>query len=360
MSTATSLTESINALRTTSEKIRKAGLITDQVMQSNPLLIRLRSKGGGVRMNADGGERIEIPIRYSGNGGVSSMDEWGTFDDTPQDGITNTYADWCMVGGVTTMSGLQKFQNSGKARLKNLWVEKKKQTADQFVEVLSQDLFDVANTSFGSSGTATTTGNNGNQIIPLPVMVDYDPDRDTPFQARNGEDNTEWQPRIMDFGATGTTDNLYAKMLDLYMKCGLGGGGMPDFGVTNFECYMNYIKHMDRKVRYSMNDEASAGFTNVKFLDMDLFPDIYMCDPEAGENGADGTAITAGAMYMLNSKCLQLWIADGHDFAPQGVEKAEKQYAVREQEVFIGQFTTDARRKQGVLYGITHAITISA
>lgn len=354
---ATTWNESINALLTTTSKnYHKAGVITDNIFNSNALFHALHDKGEGIRMEDVGGDHIKVGLMYEGNGNVKAYAGTEVLDDTMQDGMTAAYYAWKQYSGANVLDGISKFKNSGKAKIVSLWREKTKQTLGQFGELMNQHLLDVANLS-----AAGATGGSGKWINSIPLLVQKDP---TDGQDVGGVDQsaeTWWRNKYQDSAteSTATTQQLYTEMLNLYNTCGRGGGGSPDILLADQVTFQKYVIHMDNKIRYEHTDTASAGFENVRFLGAKMFWDVYVPDANAGTNGGPTTTLTDGTIYMLNSKHLSLYVGKGFDFAPQGVRQAERQDIIREYFLFYGQLVTDARRKHGVLFDINPAIALS-
>ena len=358
---ATSKTEQINALLTTTSKnYYKASLVQDNIFQSNPLYACLHGKEDGIRKEDVGGDEIKINVMYEDNGNFGWYRDYDLLDDTPQDGMTAGYARWSQASVANVISGIQKYQNSGPSKLVSLWKEKYKQSMYTAEEESNKSFLDVANITVATE----TTASSGKAINGLPLLIQVDPTAAGTLHGINQANEAWWRNRTVDFGATDTTQALYAKMLSLYNDCGKAGGGNPDIGVTDQITYENYVQHLDKKVRYTTQDTTGSkvgpGFEGVMFLGAKLFWDVYMPDMANATNGADGTTLTEGSLFWINSKFMSLCVGKGFDFAPQGVKTAERQDAVREYLLFYGQLVTNNRRKHGVLHGIEPVLTITA
>lgn len=353
---ATSLTRTYERLlTTTSDLIHKRGEVTDNFFQSNPLFYRLHGNKGGVRTKEveAGGYFIRVNLLYDENGNVDSFDGYDILDDTPQDGITAAFFPWAHYSGANMLDGASKFKNSDKAKIVDLWMEIYNQTHYTMHERTNKDLLDIANITLSTA----TTGNSGKNLQGLPLMIQNDPTQSYNYGSINQSTGAggKWRNRTASStAATGTA--LYQEMMSLRNTCSRGPNGPPDFYLTDQVTWEIYTAYMNERIRYVSGEVADAGFEAVKFLSADVFWDVYTPDTENSANGADGTTLTAGTMFGINSKCMKLYIGKGFDFAPQGVRKAERQDAYREYLILRGQLVTDQRRKHGVLYGISPAI----
>ena len=358
---ATSKTRSYDRLlTTTSDLYYKSGIVQDNIFQSNPLFHCLHGKEDGIRMEDAGGDFIKCGLMYEENGNFDSYSGYDILDDTPQDGITSAFFPWAQYSGANVIDGLSKFKNTGRAKIVDLWTEVIKQTMYTGQERLNKDLLDVANVTFVSP----TTGNGGKNIQGLPIMVNSAPTTSTyTYGGVDCNAETWWANRTYDGASIALWSDLYGAMLNLYNDCSRGGGGSPDIVLADQVTYESYVKYLDDKIRYEYTDTPSAGFENVRAWGAKMFWDVYMPNVDAGstvQNGGDGVTLTAGTVYMLNSKAMNLVVGKGLDFKPQGVRKAERQDALREYVLFYGQLITNNRRKHGVLWDIEPALTKTA
>jgi len=249
------------------------------------------------------------------------------------------------------VEGIHKFQNSGRAKIVDLWSNIYKQTMYSMQEKLNVDLLDIDNWTASSE----TSGNSGKNILPLPGMVSHTPSAAGTFGQINQATQTWWRNRIKD-GSAAFGHDLFREMQTVYNDCSKGGMGAPDIVISDQVSYELYVTYMDHRIRYEYTDTPSAGFENVRFLGAKMFWDVYTPDMKTPGNGADGTTLTKGSMFFLNSKCLDLYVGKGLDFAPQGVKTAERQDILREYVLAYLQLVTNNRRKHGVLYDIDPAL----
>ena len=353
---ATSLTRTYGRVLTTaSDLLHKSGKIQDNYFQSNPLFHCLHGKEDGIRKEEIGGDRIRVGLRTGENTNWGSYAGADILDDSIQEGVTTAFYEWAQYSGCDTLLGINRFKNSGKAKIVDAWLDLKKQTMLTGQEGINKDLLDVANVTISTG----TTGNGGKNLLSLPLLIQDVPSDTASIGAINPANEAWWRNRATDGAGITDTAILYNKMMSTYNNCSKGGGGAPDIVVADQVSYEKYVAHMDTKIRYEYTDSASVGFENVRFLGAKMFWDTYMPNVDSGstvQNGGDGVTLTAGTMYFLNSNALHLYVGKGLDFAPQGVNPAERQDAMREYTLLYTQLVTDNRRKLGVLYDIDPAV----
>jgi len=344
---ATQRTIDFDALATmTADAYYKAGIIHDGIFKSNPTFIELKKKG----IRQDGGVKIKVDHMYGKNSTVDSYDRYGLLDTAPQDGFTPSFYDWCQYAGTVSVDGLTKAQNSGKPQIQKLMREKVKQLTMSFAERMNNDLWDVETNT-------TATGNGGKNIIPITHFVQDDPSNDLIDVGGINQSAEEWWQNQFKNSADSaiTYSALRKEMVKLYNDCGKGGGGAPDILIASQDVFEFYEASMDAKIQYRMDDKATIGFENIKFKNAKMFWDEHIPDPLTLYNWdhASYAPTTQGAVYMLNSKTIDLVTMPGKDFAPTGFSSPTNQDASVGKWVFYGQLVCNNRRKNGVHFDIT-------
>ena len=249
--------QSINALlTTTADNYHKAGVVQDAIFNSNPVFHCLHGKTDGIREEVTGGDMYKVGLMYEGNSTVGSYEGYEQLNIAPQDGITSAYYKKCQYSGAVSLDGLTRLKNRGKAQIQSLLREKVKQTTGQFGEQLDQDLLDIANIST----TAATTGNGGKNIIPIPLLVQKVPTDAQDVGSIDQSVETWWANHT----AQSTTDavtthvQLIGEMRNMYALCSLGTGGAPDILITDMWTYLNYMRGLDEKVRYTQTTKGDV------------------------------------------------------------------------------------------------------
>ncbi len=116
-----SLTDDFGALLTTTLRAVQPRL-RDNISKSNKWLAWLQSKGR-FRMQ-DGGERVQIPLMHAQNSTADIYQGYGVLDTTPQDGITSAFYDWAQLAVTIAISRKEERQNSGQAKILDLFESK--------------------------------------------------------------------------------------------------------------------------------------------------------------------------------------------------------------------------------------------
>ena len=354
---STSLTRTYERLlTTTSDILHKGGSVIDQWSLANPVVHTLLGKKNGVKTKAieNGGYFIRVNMVYEKNGNGGSFGTYDLLDDTPQDGMTAAFYPWSHYNWTDMLDGASMFKNSGKARIVDEWLEIKNQTRMTMFQDMNEDLLDIA----GVTLSTDTSGNSGKNIKSLPMLIQNDPTQSYTLAQVNqstGADGT-WRNQYKSSTAT-TGAGLYDELLNFKMSAEAYAGGPYDVYVADQVTFEKYVAYMNERIQYRYSDKADVGFPEgVRLFGKTLFWDALMPDTENSTNGSAGSALTAGTIFGLNTNFLSLIVGKGFDFAPQGVRKAERQDAYREFNFFRGQLVTNARRKQGVLYGISPSI----
>jgi len=337
----------------TMELLHKKGMFADNYFNSAPTFAHLR-ENKRVKMVAGGGAKIGVNLMYAGNSTVGSVGEYEEIDISPQDGGTRAYFDWAEYSGAITVSNREKAENRSKPQIVDLLTFKAKQLAMTFGEVGSQHLFDAEDITVGA---ASTTANGNKNMIGLPILANYLGGSGADgVGGIDGNSHTWWAATVQNYGGANSPVGMAHSLNTLYVNLQTGGpGGAPDFGACDITTWGKIVAAMDYAKQFRTSDEkmASLGFHNIKYLDCTLYPDPYMCDPEASLNYDNSP--TAGALYMLKSDSLCLYMMSGRDFKPGAFRPAPKQLASTAIAEAQMQLTTDNRRNLGVLYGITKA-----
>ncbi|MDE2015956.1 MAG: phage major capsid protein [Patescibacteria group bacterium] len=116
------------------------------------------------------------------------------------------------------------------------------------------------------------------------------------------------------------------------------GNDKPDFLVTDQTTFQYYEAALQPAERFVNTKAADAGFQTLTFKGVPLFFD---------------RDCTAGYMYFLNSKYLKFVVHRDADFATGPFITPENQDASTAQILFQGNLTTNNRRMNAVLQGIT-------
>lgn len=332
----------------TTTHIDKKNVIQDAVFGANPFLYVMKEKG---RVEVSGGERLQVNLLYGANSTFGSYSRYDVLDISPQDGMGAAYYPWAQYSISVSIDGLTTLQNAGPARIKDLVKSKFEQATMTIADEMNKHI--LACETIVAAGS---TGNNGKNIISLPMLVDYDPDRDVAVGGINPNDYSWWENNVLDYGGTNTFTVMKAKMNKIYHDCQKQGriGGPPDLILASQQAYENYEASLEEYKRYTTGDEkmASAGFEALKYKGATMVWDEYVPQPENAAD-YDGGNTDDEAMYFLNTSSLGLYILGGRDWKWGEWEKPVDQDAKVNTALWAGQLAVRNRRKNGLLYGIT-------
>lgn len=343
--------QTIDSLLTlTADAYYKSGLVHDGVFKSNPTFAAFKAKG----IKQDGGNQIQVNLMYGQNDTVNSYSRYGTIANDPQELFEPAYFSWAQYAGTVNIDGLSEAQNSGKPAIQKKLREETKNLIMSFSERMNKDLWDATFTV-----ASATTGNGGLNINSIPLLIQAVPTDASTVGGIQQSTKAYWRNQTTNSGLETTpTFSEYAQELrHLWNLCSQGYGGSPDVLVANLDAYEAYETGMDFKVRYSMDDTASVGFEAIKFKTAKMYWDAHVPDPTTPHNwdNSSYSGSTQGAVYMLNTKNIELVTMPGKDFAPLGFQRPANQDARTGMWVFYGQVIANNRRKLGVLHDITTA-----
>lgn len=345
------LTRKLNALLTTTlEKYRDT--MADNIFRSNVVLNQMMENGNVIRQG--GGNEIVSPLMYAENDTVMSYSGYDQLDTSPQDGISAAEYQWKQYAATVAISRKERRMNSGEEALFNL-LDKKVQQAEMSIQQRIND--DLIN-SF-------QPGNGGKDLTPIPQIVAKDP-TSAPADVLgeiDANDNSFWRNHSEDSAAT-TTDDLEEEMLDIYNRARRGGmNTKPDLLVGDQRTFENYEAGLDKSQRYVDTDMADFGFQNLRFKSStfvwdETVPDVAN-DAEFNEQNdyEPGTNPATGTIFFLTTEHLEFIIDSETEFESTEFIEPEDQDAAVSKILFMGELTTNNRRKHGILYNIDHDLS---
>ena len=112
------------------------------------------------------------------------------------------------------------------------------------------------------------------------------------------------------------------------------GADHPDVIVAASNYFQFYWSSLQTNQRFTSDDNASAGFMNLMFMDAPVYYDDQC---------------PTSKMYMLNSDYLFLRPAQGREFSPLGEKASVNQDAMVLPVVWAGNMTCSNRARQGII-----------
>jgi len=294
--------------------------LTDNIFSARPLFYALTN--GQTMRTVSGGAKIVVPIIYKANNTAKSYAGTETIDIAAQTGITAAEYSWGQYASTVTINGLEEAQNNGEAQIIDLLEGKIFQTQESIIENM--------NTMFHGDGTTKATDWNG-----LENIVN---DSALTANALGGIDpsvtgNGFWKSQA----TTGTGALTLAKLATRYNSVSVGND-QPTIIISQADDYESYEALLTSNIRYTDTDMADAGFQNLMYK---------------GAPWTFDAANTAGVVYMLNTKYLQLVRHSDTWFKPTPFVRPNDKDAVYSQILCYGQLTCSNRDRQGYLEGVT-------
>ena len=305
---------------TTLEKRSKK--LADNVSKNNALLSRLSAKGK-IR-TIDGGYKILEELEY-GEGDMVWYGGYDTINYTPKQLFTSAEYALKLCAVPVAISGEDKLKNSGKEQMINLF-EKRIENAEKTMKnKLSAALY------------GDGTGSSGKEIGGLRLLVADAPETGV-VGGIDRASNEFW--RNQSVSAAVTSDNILAKMDEIYLKC-CRGTDKPDLIVADNVMYSTYEQALQPNQRFTDPKLAEAGFTTLKFKGADVVFD-----------GGQGGACPSKHMYFLNTDYIYLRPHKDRNMTVIGGDRmAINQDALYRIIGWAGNLTMSNAALQGVLIG---------
>lgn len=307
----------------------RTGKLADNVSKNNALLNRLRKKGKVKTVS--GGRTIVQELEYAENGTFKRYSGYETINIAPSDVFTGAEYNYAQAAVAVTMSGLEQLQNSGEAAIIDL-LESRIQNAERtLTNNIALDCY--------SDGTA----DGGRQIGGLQLLISKTPTSGTV----GGIDSSTsvgsfWRNQafsaVNNGGATASAANIQSFMNRLYVQL-VRGTDQPDLIIADNNYWRLYLESLQSIQRVASEDQASAGFNSLKYMNSDVVLD-----------GGFGGGAPASTMYFINSDYLYFRPHVDRNFAPIGEERVSvNQDAMVKLIGFAGNLTISNRFLQGVL-----------
>lgn len=344
--------------------------LTDNIGSTNALLHDI--------MNGDGYESAEGGGTYFGEDlmyGLAPADWYSGYDPlstAPTDGITQAQFEWRQMASPITYNMKEVIQNEKK--IIDLVKSRIKQSEMGIQEAWAQAL-NWGNYPNGgvitSPRQSPVTG--ALAIEPLAKIISYNTAGSSGTALTVGGlsefTNTWWRNKSATSTATTYTAFMY-ELENMYNLTSLGTGGPPTHIFMDQVTYQVFI-HAYFSI-YKANPDALDGaypFVGKKFLNAKIIMDDKIADFYTGAPGTetagvvDPTTMTYGTAVFCNSKFFKVRYHPDRDFEPLRDENGKwfvkpinGDYRVGHLG-WMGNLTTNNRRKQGVLAKIARSLT---
>lgn len=360
-----SLTDNYDALlSTTLRSYRKK--LADNITRGNKFVSFLRENGRFRKQS--GGERVAVPLMHAQNSTADIYSGYGLLDTTPQDGITTAFYTWSQLSVSITISGLEKKQNKGEAKILDLLQAKTMQSEVSLKELLNNCLL---------AGRVPTVANEGQFFarigrldsgavgpLPLPVLIDTNEARSVSVGNINGNTYSFWRNKTYDAGAASVTTfvGLRKALNNLYNQCARGVGGAPDLMVSDQVGWETYWLSLTQNERYIVDSKKTldilGGSDALKFRGATWFWDEVCPDTDNANVIIDtGSDNTDTSVFMINTSTFDFVVESDTDMDTTEFLRPENQDASVAQILWMGAVGVNNRRKNGVLHDVPTTIT---
>lgn len=304
----------------------RTGKLADNVTDNNAILYRLKQRGR--TKSASGGRTLVQELAYQENSTFMWYSGYDSLDVSATDVMTAAEFDWKQCAAAVTISGLEQLQNSGKEKILDLMENR--------IDVAEKTMMNQISAGCYADGT----GNAGKEIGGLQHLV-----ADAPTSGTVGGINRAtwsfWQNQYRDSSTNSVTmsaTTIQSEMNIMYSRL-VRATDRPDLIITDSTLWLFYLGSLQAIQRITNDKMASAGFTNLKFMDADVVLD-----------GGQGGNCPAGHMYFLNSDYIHYRPHSERNMVVLGGERMNtNQDAVVKLIGWAGNMTLSNAALQGVL-----------
>ena len=295
--------------------------LADNVTNSNALLRHIDAKGN---KQVATGRTIVQELEYATNSTAKWYSGYEVLDTSTSNVFTAAEFNYKQLAGNVVISGLEQVENSGKEAIFNLLKSR--------VRNLEKTLNNTMATSLYADGTGTDGKELGGLQLIVPGTVG------NTVGGINSTTYTFWQNKVYDFSAqsgspTASATTIQTAMNTLWLDT-TRGADVPDCIVADTTYFNFYWSSLQTNQRFTSDDNASAGFMNLMFMNAPVF-----FDDQCPSN----------KMYFLNTDYLFLRSAQGREFTPLGEKASVNQDAMVLPVVWAGNMTCSNRARQGVI-----------
>lgn len=305
-----------NALQAATVEYWANGKFANAVFDGVPFIKWLRS--GGREKVYDGGKLILEPVMFDTNGTIQSQTPFQEVNNTPQDGMTDAQFTPAMYTGTAVMSWLDQAQNSGTAKMIDVWEAKVEQMKLAFQVQLNTDSFlDGTQAPYALTGLAAIVGSTGT------------------YGNISRTNNTFWQSYVEATAGVLSEDDIRTG----YYTVGRLNT-YPDAMWTTQTLYQKYESLIVPALRFTPGDKGDLGVPSLSYHGTPIYYD-NQCQ--------------SGVFYFLTSQYLKFRPLKGWNMEITDRRQPTRQLVDMVIAYFAGQITCSNCRYQGKLTGRTAA-----
>lgn len=321
-------TRTWESLLTTTAALYRKQMI-DNIFDVAPLLSWVTGKLGdkisrknkrSMKRVEKGGESIVEHLMYGTNSTTKPYSGHEVFDTTPQEGMTIARYAWKYYGSTVSMSGGDLRANRGESALIKLMKAKFDQCELSLRDTLNTDLF------------LDGTGSSSKALLGLNALVSS-----TVTIGGLAPTTFAWWKSSVTASAGSFAANGIQKMRTT-MNTLTFGSDSPDLILCDQTTYESYEAKIGDSQRIIDMGTADLGFESLTYKKI---PVIFDRDCQAG------------TMYFLNSNYLNWVVMEGADMEIREFKQAFDSDSYLAPIILQAAFTTNNRRKLGVITGFT-------
>jgi hypothetical protein len=304
----------------------RTGKLADNVTDNNAILYRLKQRGR--TKPASGGRTLVQELAYQENSTFMWYSGYDPLDVSATDVMSAAEFDWKQAAVAVTISGLEQLQNAGKEKILDL--------LENRIDIAEKTMMN----QIAAGCYADGTGNGGKEIGGLKHLVASLPTSGT-VGGINRATWTFWQNQYRDSSdqsVTMSATTIQSEMNIMYTRL-VRGTDRPDLIICDNTLWLFYLGSLQTIQRITNDKMASAGFTNLKFMDADVVLD-----------GGQGGQCPTGTMYFLNSDYIHYRPHSERNMVVMGGERMNtNQDAIVKLIGWAGNMTASNCALQGVL-----------
>lgn len=290
--------------------------LVDNVRTSNALLMFLEKNGGLATL--DGGQDIRAIVRYARFNSRGFYQGAETLNTSYNEKKTNLVFDWKQHYVNITVTGLDKFKNTGDSKV----IDHVKSE----MEAAEEDIKDSFGTGLYSNGTTNPKSITGIRAF-LSTSNTY---------GGISQSSESWLQAQVNSSVT----TLSLGAMQTQFEAAKIPPEAPNVITTTETLYNAFWSLLQPQQRFTDSDMADAGFKNLLFSGAPVMEDAYC---------------PSGYMNFLNSKHLKLYSVTGRKFPGEfkDFQDVEDQDAMIAKILWMGELVCDSPRLQGALTALT-------
>lgn len=290
--------------------------MADNIFTAIPLFALLHEKN---RITEAGGAQLFRPIMYSKNTTATSYYADDIIDTTIQDPFTVADYLWRQYAASIVVTGREELQNMGKQEVIDLVTAKIKHAEASVKDKMDKDLF--------------LSSQIGNSLTPLPAII----------------------------SSSGTVGDISASSYAWWASVNVASGSFAARGLADMRSAWNQVvlNNPVGPVDAILSDRSSF-----EYYEATIVPSLRLSDTAMADLGFENFRYkgatwmfdlnsTAGTIYGINTKCMELVTHQDRRFVMSEWVKPSDQDLKVAQVFWMGELTTNNRRKMFYLSGVT-------